>query len=233
MPTKGLLARIHKMRATPRLVIACVIGILMYVLAYKASASMQFMVVWLGVSVSISTLYWLTFFSAKPHEITKIARMQDSSRPVIFLIVLLSAFVSLLTIVLMLKSLPSKTGAAYYIHLALSVSSVAMGWILIHTIFTVRYAHLFYQPGANEKKTDLQNKAEKFGGLEFPGDEEPDYLDFAYFAFVIGMTFQVSDVEISSARLRRIALIQGLLSFAFNAIIVALCINLISGIIEK
>ncbi|RYF99854.1 MAG: DUF1345 domain-containing protein [Chitinophagaceae bacterium] len=233
MPTNSFLARIHKMGATPRLLIACLVGLLAYAPVYYWSPSIKFMVVWLGVSISMSLLYWITFFSAKPHEIRKIARMQDSSRPVIFLIVLLSAFVSLLAIILLLKSLPSKDGAAYYIHLALSVSSVAMGWILIHTIFTVRYAHLYYQPGANEKHTDLQNQAEKFGGLDFPGDEEPGYLDFAYFAFVIGMTFQVSDVEISSARLRRIALIQGLLSFAFNAIIVALCINIISGIIEK
>ena len=77
------------------------------------------------------------------------------------------------------------------------------------------------------KKNDTKSDDEP---LKFPGNTKPDYLDFAYFAFVIGMTFQVSDVEINSGMIRRTALAHGLLSFAFNTFVVALTINLIAGI---
>lgn len=76
-------------------------------------------------------------------------------------------------------------------------------------------------------------KKQKPGGLEFPNEKKPDYLDFTYFAFVIGMTFQVSDVDITSKRIRRLAWMHGVLSFAFNTIIVALTINIISGLVQK
>jgi uncharacterized membrane protein len=78
-----------------------------------------------------------------------------------------------------------------------------------------------------------KGRKEKPGGLEFPGNEEPAYMDFVYFSFVIGMTFQVSDVQITSKRIRQLAWIHGVLSFAFNTFIVALSINIIAGLIQK
>jgi uncharacterized membrane protein len=88
----------------------------------------------------------------------------------------------------------------------------------------MRYAHLFYG--------DHHNKdADKIGsGLEFPGDEKPDFIDFAYFSFVLGMTFQVSDVEISSRKIRRLSLLHSLIAFIFNTVIVALTINALAGL---
>jgi uncharacterized membrane protein len=71
------------------------------------------------------------------------------------------------------------------------------------------------------------------GGLDFLNEKRPDYLDFAYFSFVIGMTFQVSDVTVSSSRIRRLVLLHGLISFLFNTIIVALSINIIAGMVQK
>jgi uncharacterized membrane protein len=93
----------------------------------------------------------------------------------------------------------------------------------------LRYAHFYYC----DMDGNDEGKVLKPGGLEFPGDDEPDYLDFAYFSFVIGMTFQVSDVQITSKRIRRLSLMHAILSFAFNTIIVALSINIISGLIGK
>ena len=90
----------------------------------------------------------------------------------------------------------------------------------MHTVFALRYAHIYYG--------DSDDPNEHAGGLEFPRDDAPDYLDFAYFAFVIGMTCQVSDVGISSKPLRRLALLQGVLSFGFNTVILALAINTIA-----
>ena len=108
------------------------------------------------------------------------------------------------------------------LRLIIAISGMILSWFLIHTIFTLRYAHLFYGD-------DLKNPKVHAGGLEFPDDKKPDYFDFAYFAFVLGMTFQVSDVQITSKRLRRLAMWHGLLSFGFNTIMIALTINLIAG----
>jgi uncharacterized membrane protein len=111
----------------------------------------------------------------------------------------------------------------------LAAAAVLCSWTLIHTLFTLRYAHLFYtypeRPGESHEKNIL--------ALEFPGTTMPDYLDFAFFSFVLGMTFQVSDVQITSPKLRRLALLHGFLSFVYNTIIIALSINIISGVIGK
>ena len=93
--------------------------------------------------------------------------------------------------------------------------------VRLMTTFTLRYAHMFY--GNNEQKPDTHA-----GGLEFPNDDEPDYLDFAYFSFNVGMTFQVSDVQVTSKRIRKMVLLHSLISFLFATIMIALTINLIS-----
>jgi uncharacterized membrane protein len=106
----------------------------------------------------------------------------------------------------------------------MAVLAVIESWLLIHTVFTLRYAHVFYRL---EQEADVEGSD---GGLIFPGGDNPDYEDFAYFSFVIGMTCQVSDVNITSRFMRRLALLHGLLSFAFNTAILALSINIISGL---
>lgn len=104
----------------------------------------------------------------------------------------------------------------------LGIIAVISGWILIHTMFVFRYAHLFYFD------SDDDGSAQR--GLIFPGTDEPNDYDFAYFSFVIGMTFQVSDVAIKDAGVRRVVLAHALIAFAYNTTIVALVINLISGL---
>ena len=89
----------------------------------------------------------------------------------------------------------------------------------------MHYAHAYYSDEDEDPNTS------GVGGLEFPNEKEPDFLDFAYFSFVIGMTCQVSDVQISSPGIRRLALVHGLLSFLFNTVILALTVNLASGML--
>jgi uncharacterized membrane protein len=133
---------------------------------------------------------------------------------------------SLGAILFLLQSTKGHHGAGVAFPVILSLSSVLVSWWLVHTIFTLRYAHLYY---STERET---GKTKPNSGLQFPGNEDdPDYLDFVYFSFVIGMTFQVSDVEISSRAIRRMALLHALISFAFNTAIVALSINIISGLV--
>ncbi len=91
--------------------------------------------------------------------------------------------------------------------------------------FTIRYAHLYYIDAHKKNREDIK------GGLIFPGGENPNYLDFAYFSFVIGMTCQVSDVQISSRQMRRLATVHGLIAFVFNTAILAVFVNIVAGLI--
>jgi uncharacterized membrane protein len=112
-------------------------------------------------------------------------------------------------------------GLTFY---GIGLGGVVLGWLLIHTIFLFRYARLYYQDRDGDRKRD--------GGLIFPGGDEPSDLDFAYFSFVVGMTFQVSDVQISSPNIRRLVLGHAMISFAYNTAILALVVNVVSGFLH-
>lgn len=157
------------------------------------------------------------------------ADKEDSGASFIFLFVLFAAFISLFAIIFLLQSIPNQSKQGLSLHILLSFSSVFCSWTLVHTLFTLRYAHLYYK-GGNDTSTTKQTDTV---ALSFPNEKEPDYLDFAYFSFVVGMTFQVSDVEINSRQIRRLALVHGVLSFIYNTVIVAFSINIISGLISK
>ncbi len=118
------------------------------------------------------------------------------------------------------KDLPS---AQKGLHVGLVAVTLLVSWLMTHTTFAFRYAHEFYEAPPGSETVD--------GGLQFPGEEQPDYLDFMYFSLVLGMTFQVSDVQITSRKLRRLAAVHGLLSFLFNTIILALTVNIAAGLL--
>lgn len=196
----------------------------------RFSGPVQFMITWLAYSICTLTLSALTIFNIHPAELPQEAHMQDSSKTLVFAFVLLASLASLFAIVILFKSSSTGNKGQLTMNVLLSIACVISSWVLVHTIFVFRYANFFY---SNMSK-DGKGKQLKPDGLQFPGEEErPDYLDFSYFSFVIGMTFQVSDVEITSKRIRRFALMHGLISFAFNTIIVALSINVVAGLIEK
>jgi uncharacterized membrane protein len=105
-----------------------------------------------------------------------------------------------------------------------AIAGMFLSWFLVHTTFSMRYAHLYY---GDDNKKHIDKKG---AGLEFPGNDEHDFIDFAYFSFVLGMTFQVSDVEISDRKIRRLSLLHSLIAFIFNTVIVALTINALAGL---
>lgn len=107
------------------------------------------------------------------------------------------------------------------IHEIFFIATVTLAWMVLHLSFTFRYAHLYY---GDEKYVKHAR------GLDFPGEDHPDYFDFAYYSFTIGMTFQVSDVVIKSKGLRRLSLAHSLLAFFFNTILIAITINEIINI---
>ena len=109
------------------------------------------------------------------------------------------------------------------LHLSLVALTLFVSWLMTHTTFAFRYAHEYYEPSRDGSRV--------FGGLEFPGEKRPDYFDFLYFSLVLGMTFQVSDVQITARKFRRLASVHGVLSFLFNTIILALTVNLAAGLL--
>jgi len=137
----------------------------------------------------------------------------------------IAACAALFAVGFLIKAHKSQSGGHFAIHLLLTLCTVMFSWALLHTVYSLRYAHTYY---GDSDKTGVQQHA---GGLIFPGDRPPNYFDFAYFSFVIGMTCQVSDVQITSHRMRRITLFHSILSFAFNTVILALLINTVSGLL--
>lgn len=131
-------------------------------------------------------------------------------------IVLAAATGSLVAVGVVLVRAGSSTGTAQYLHAALAVVSVVLSWVAVHTLFTLRYAQLYYSG--------------RDGGVDFNQETPPRYSDFAYLAFTIGMTFQVSDTELRTPAIRATALRHALLSYLFGAVILAATINLLSGL---
>ena len=176
---------------------------------------------WNAYSVCNLALAWITLAKAKPGEVARTASLQDSGRTAIFIFVVVAACASVFAVAAELGTAKGLNAARFGGHIVFCLLTVLSSWLLVHTVFALRYAHVYYESAEDGKRS---------GGLNFPDEETPDYLDFAYFSFVIGMTSQVSDVSISSSRLRRLALLHGLISFAFNLSILGLCINMISGL---
>jgi uncharacterized membrane protein len=160
---------------------------------------------------------WIVLLSMPVSAIRRNASKEDGSKLLVFIMIILSSLAGMVSVLLLI--LNNVNSLHKMLFLIVSVSGIIFSWAIVHTVFTFHYAHLFYSG-----KTE--------GGLEFPGDEKPDYLDFAYFSFIIGCTFQVSDVEISSRKIRRVVLFHGLLAFMLNTFVVALSINIVSGLLK-
>jgi uncharacterized membrane protein len=210
--------------ATIRLVVGLAAGAAAWLLTPVALGTVSRLVAaWDAFGVVTLLLLWAAIFSADIERIRLVASKEDLSRSVSFIFVLVAAGASLLAVVALLRTLRSLPPAALAWHIGLSMVAVGTSWLLVHTVFTLRYAHAYYD--ADEAGSDV-------GGLDFPGHTpEPDYLDIAYFAFVVGMTAQTADVSISGRTQRRLALLHGLISFVFNTTLVALVISGIAGVL--
>lgn len=225
---KSVFLAIDKLHRTYRLVLSLLLGFVVFFLTKKpGEVPISFLYAWISFASSSLFFTWITILGRHPQKTAVIAKEQDDSALVVSFIAIAASFISLFAVILLLRNLPtSKIGLS--LHIVLSLVAVVLSWFLIHSVFTIRYAHLYYDIPA--KKQGGQTYS---GGLNFPGDDQPDFLDFAYFAFILAMTFQTADVNITGRRIRRLALVHGLLSFVYNTTIIALIINIISGLIGK
>ena len=153
------------------------------------------------------------------------AAVQDPGRDLTFGLTLVAVAFGFVAAFAILGRGPRESVTSHTVILyLLGFGTVVLGWLQIHTEFSIRYAHLFYRDHDRDKASDR--------GLKFPGDEDPSYLDLSYFSFVIGMTFQVSDVQVTAAAIRRVVLAHGLISFGYNTAILALVVNIVSGLLH-
>jgi uncharacterized membrane protein len=131
------------------------------------------------------------------------------------------AITSTVTVVILaaiLGELPH-VGHGHHAALIKLLVTLVLTWLFANVVYALHYAHLYYVPG---QKGDAR-------GLDFPGDQDPDYLDFIYFAFTLGMTFQTADVAMTGKPIRRIAILHTFAAFVFNIGVIAFTINAIGG----
>ena len=201
----------------PRLFIAILIGLIAYLVLPAGHAVLaRALVGWDVGCAAYLAMIAVMFSSPRPDGIAADAERQQDGEWTIFWFTVLGTLASFAAIIgefSVSKDLPAAVRGA---HVALVAATLLLSWLLTHTLFALRYAHEYYD--TTDGKLDE--------GLEFPGGAPPDYWDFVYFAVVLGMTFQVSDVQITARHLRRLATAHGLLGFLFNTVILALSVNI-------
>lgn len=213
--TTSFLKQGTSMKIIPSIIAGTVAAIIAtYFLDTTAIIALITWVTFSGVFVGLSIH---TFFAVPATNISKKCTEEDLNTWLLFVLLVITCLAALIGVSSLIHNtahweIPGWTG------ILLLIATVVLAWFVVNLAFTFRYAHVYY---AGEKSRFKQHAE----GLEFPGDTKPDYFDFAYFSFTIGMTFQVSDVVIKSKALRRLSLVHALLSFVFNTVIIALTIN--------
>jgi len=221
-----LLAPFRVLRARPRLLICALVGSgVGFVLPLEMRDVTRALVAW-NVAVGLYLALALNMIIASNHHsIRRRARFLDEGRNVILFLSAAAACATMGAIIAELGPVKNMAGATKLAHIGLTILTVLLSWLFIHLTFAFHYAHEFYLECAAAPEAPPQTR----GGLQFPGTPQPQYLDFLYFSYVIGVACQTADVSATSTTMRAIALAQGILSFFFNTAIVALTVNIASG----
>lgn len=173
---------------------------------------------WDAAAICYLAWTWSLVGPLDPEETKRHAKIEDGSRRTAEAIVLVAGVALLAAVGLVLIKAGGSHGGTKAILITIGVLSVVLAWATVHTVFTLRYTRTHYQ--------------EPEGGVDFNESDPPAYLDFAYLAFTIGMTFQVSDTDLTTKPVRRIALSHALMSYLFGAVIVALVINIVASLLS-
>lgn len=170
---------------------------------------------WLYLSLAARMMFWST------HERMKVRALRhDEGRVVVLALVVLAAVMCVGAIVAELGVVKNLQGVLRYGHIALAVLTIVSSWAFTQLMFALHYAHDYYAAEVNGRH----------GGLDFPGGHAPDYGDFLYFSSVIGTSGQTADVSFTSRQMRRTGLVHCVLAFFFNTTLIALTINIASGL---
>lgn len=172
---------------------------------------------WAAACVVYIAWVWLKVWGMDARATRNHATEEDPGRRTADFVLLLAALAGVVAVVYILVDARQLAGGAQLGVALLAVGSVALSWLLVHTLYTLRYARMYYRTGDGS-------------GVNFNQEEPPQYSDFAYLAFTLGMTFQVSDTNVTNSTIRRAILRHTLLSYLFGTVIVAATVNLIAGL---
>jgi uncharacterized membrane protein len=208
---KGFMQR--QLKAHARILLAIVIGVIVWLAAYKFSGATRFLIAW-NVAVWIFlALVMKMMATASIADLRKRAGLEEEGRVATLCLVTIATAVAFVALgVELADALPNSPPDKTF-RVAIAFAAILGSWFFVNISFALHYAHEVY-------RTKLS-----VGSLDFPNEKEPDYWDFLYFAMVLGTTFQTSDVEIRSRVLRRTAMAQGILAFLFNTAIIALTVG--------
>jgi uncharacterized membrane protein len=201
-----------------RLTGAVLVG-LVTVVAVMAFSPWQLNVLlfWDGTVATFLLAVWLHIFGLDSVQTAAAATREDETRGMTRFVLLVASTVSLAGVGLALVKADQEGGTSQIVISVFAVVTIILSWGVVHTVYVLRYAHLYYNPPP--------------GGIDFSGDE-PNYLDFAYLAFTLGMTYQVSDTDIQDQTIRRTVLAHTLLSYVFGTVIIAATINVVAGFVH-
>ena len=200
-----------------RLALSLLLGLIVAVVTVLAGAGKYGPAVgWDAAAITLLVWTWRTIWPMNAAQVATHATREDPTRPASDMVLLSAAVASLAAVGFFLLQASSAKGPSQDILAGLGVGTVALSWLVVHTVFTLRYAMLYYT-GPD-------------GGVSFNQSAPPRYSDFAYLAFTIGMTFQVSDTDLQTTPIRATALRHALLSFLFGAVILSTTVNLVAGL---
>jgi uncharacterized membrane protein len=213
---------LRQLRARPRLVTATIVGLATALIMPEAvPRPTRALLAWDAGAGLYLVLAWTMMLRASVQQMRWRAKRQDDGAAAVLTLTVFAALASLAAITLELIGVRNYPPRVQTLHLALSGITILCSWFIVHTAFALHYAHEFY-----EGDPHIQERS-----LTFPGNHEPNYLDFLYFAFVLGTTSQTSDVTICSGAMRRLALAHGVIAFFFNTTLLALVVNIAAGLI--
>ncbi len=184
----------------------------------------QLLISWLAAGSTFLVVHILGLGRLNAHLSRWRAQRDDPGAAAIYLLLLVTVFVSFAGILLISEAANTSQGWSRGGHIGLALGAMAINWLLVQAVFTLHYARLYYAPNQA-----TPNASDTIGGLIFPGGEPPGYTDFAYFALVIGMTSQTADINIANTAMRRLAMLHGMTAFAYNILVLAMTLNLLAG----
>ena len=212
----------HHISATSRLLIVAIAGFgVFFTLPTSLPPAVGLALSWAAAGGLYLALTYVMMFFSTQENILNLIQKEDDGAAMILLIIILAATASLVTIVIILSGIKALPIHIAIRHVCLVLGTYTISWLLVHTAFALHYALVYYQEYEKTKEAPLL----------FASKPKPSYVDFLYFSIVIGMTCQTADVNIASSRIRFLVMLQGMTAFIFNASLLALAINLISGVV--
>ena len=209
----------HLYSARLRLNVCASIGLVAGLIAAPFSPwQLSLLIGWIALTSTLLVWIWVENIGCDAADTQARSTAEDNSRVTAVAVMVTASVVSLVGVGFALAK-ARRVGLPMEVALTVvAVLSVLLAWFVVHTMFTLRYAHQYYNAPV--------------GGIEFPGGSNPDYRDFAYFAFTIGVAFAVSDAAVTSQAVRRITLRHSMVSYLFGTVIVGLTINVLAGFVR-